>query len=112
MKSGGPMKLMMILTAFTLLLTALDGQARGDSIFGDADANPGGDGSAAAPYRTITEAIVQAREIRQRKPHSKINVHVAPGVYSEAFPIYLNISKLSLRGSTQLIEDDAGLPQD
>jgi len=104
--------MMMTLTAFTLLLTVFGGQAHGESIFVDAGANPGGDGSAAAPYRTITEAIAQAREIRQRKPHSKINVHVAPGIYSEAFPIYLNISKLSLRGSTQLIEDDAGLPQD
>ncbi|MBA3567761.1 MAG: hypothetical protein H0W28_00190 [Pyrinomonadaceae bacterium] len=110
--SIGPMNLMMILTAFTLVIAVFGGQARGDSIFVDAGANPGGDGSAAAPYQTITEAIAQAREIRQRKPHSKINVHVAPGVYSEAFPIYLNISKLSLRGSTKLIEDHAGLPQD
>lgn len=110
--SIGPMKLMMILTAFTFLLTVFGGQARGDSIFVDAGTNPGGDGSATAPYRTINEAIAQAREIRQRKPHSKINVHVSAGVYSEAFPIYLNISKLSLSGSTQLIEDHAGLPQD
>ncbi len=87
------------------------GQARGDSIFVNAAANPGGDGSAASPYQTISAAIAKAREIREIKPHSKINVHVAPGVYSEVFPIYLNISKLSLRGSTQLIEDDAGLPQ-
>jgi hypothetical protein len=111
-KREGSMKLMMILTAFTLLTTVFGGQARGDSIFVDAGANPGGNGSAAAPYQTITEAIAQAREIRQRNPHSKINVQVAAGVYSEAFPIYLNISKLSLRGSTHLIEDDAGLPQD
>src|SRR6266498_3014921 len=110
--SIGALRMMMTLTAFTLLLTVFGGQAHGESIFVDAGANPGGDGSAAAPYRTITDAIAQAREIRQRKLHSKINVHVAPGVYSEAFPIYLNISKLSLRGSTQLIEDDSGLPQD
>jgi hypothetical protein len=110
--SIGALKMMMTLTAFTLLLTAFGGQAQGDSIFVDAGANSGGDGTAVAPYRTITEAIAQAREIRQRKPHSKINVHVASGVYSEAFPIYLNISKLSLRGSTQLVDDDSGLPQD
>src|SRR4030095_4736244 len=106
-----PMKLM-ILIAFTLVLTAFTGQARGNSIFVNAAANSGGDGSAASPYQTISATIAQAREIREIKPHSKINVHVAPGVYNEAFPIYLNISKLSLRGSTQLIEDSAGLPQD
>lgn len=106
------MKPMMILIAFTLLLTAFGGQALGDSIFVNAAANPGGDGSASAPYQTITEGIAKAREIRETKPNSKINVHVAPGVYSEDFPIYLNVSTLSLRGGTQLIEDDAGLPRD
>jgi hypothetical protein len=104
-------KVIMISVVF-LLITGFGGQARGNSIFVDANANPGGNGSAAAPYRTITEAIERAREIRDRKPHSKISVQVAPGIYSEAFPIYLNISKLSLRGSTEMIEDEAGLPQD
>ena len=106
------MKVTMMITAFTIMLTAFGGQARGDSIFVNASANPGGDGTAVAPYQTITQAIARAREIREIKPYSKINVHVASGVYSDTFPIYLNISKLSLLGSTKLIQDDAGLPQD
>ena len=104
------MKPMILLIAFTLVFTALVGQARGDSIFVNAAANPRGDGSGASPYQTISAAIAKAREIRERKAHSKIVVHVAPGVYSEVFPIYLNVSNLELRGSTQIIDDDDGLP--
>ncbi len=80
------------------------------TIFVDAQAGLNGDGSAAAPYQTILQAIEQAREIRQEK-RTRILVRVAPGEYVEDFPIYLNVSNLELRGSTRLIEDEDGLPQ-
>jgi hypothetical protein len=80
------------------------------SIFVDIHADPGGDGTEAAPYQTITEAMERAREIRQDNRH-KIIVHVAPGEYVEGFPLYINISNIELRGSTRLIDDEHGMPK-
>ena len=82
---------------------------RGSTIFVDSHANSIGDGSADAPFQTITLALQRAREIRAERP-SRIIVRVAPGEYVEDYPIYLNISNLELRGSTRLREDDDGLP--
>jgi hypothetical protein len=75
------------------------------SIYVDVNAPPGGDGTRSAPVQTIAKALEQAREIRKNES-SRIVVHVAPGVYNENFPIYLNISNLALRGSTRFIDDD------
>lgn len=72
--------------------------------------SPGGDGSAGAPYQTIARAVQRAREIRAER-RSRIIVRVAPGWYVEDFPIYLDLSNFELRGSTRLIKDDDGLPQ-
>jgi hypothetical protein len=93
------------------------------TIFVQAGAPPGGDGSAQTPYRRITDAVVNARTIRQFA-NDRIIIHVAAGTYVgsydaaalgsnpdfEILPIILNVSKLALRGETSLIEDDGGLP--
>ncbi len=106
------MKPTTICAAFLLAITAFSGHAwarRG--IYVDASAAPNGDGTITAPFQTIAQAMERAREIRKNE-HSRIVVHVAPGVYNENFPIYVNVSNLELRGSTRLIddEDDRGLP--
>jgi len=88
------------------------GEGRGhrrSTVFVDSQAGPGGDGSRGAPYQTITRAVQGAREIRAER-RNRIIVRVAPGEYVEDFPIYLNMSNFELRGSTQLIEDEDGLP--
>jgi hypothetical protein len=80
------------------------------SIFVDVHASPGGDGTETAPYQTITEAMERARGIRQES-RDKIIVHVAPGTYIENVPLYIDISNIELHGSTRLIDDEHGLPQ-
>jgi len=81
------------------------------NVFVDAGANPDGDGTATAPYQTITRAFERARQIRATVPVTgKIHVHVAPGEYVESFPVYLNVSNVDLHGSTRLLEDENGLP--
>ena len=101
------MKPTTICAAFLLAITAFSGQgwAR-NRVYVDAGAAPNGDGTISAPFQTIAQAMEQAREIRRENEHSRIVVHVAPGVYNENFPIYVNVSNLALRGSTRLIEDD------
>src|SRR5688572_30291727 len=80
------------------------------AIFVDRQSPPGGDGSRRAPYPAIARALELAREIRARS-RAPIVVRVAPGEYEEEFPLYLDVSQLELRGSTQLIEDKDGLPR-
>jgi hypothetical protein len=93
--------------AFLLAITAFSGQAWArHGIYVDAGAAPNGDGTISAPFQTIAQAMERGREIRRENEHSRIVVHVAPGVYNENFPIYVNVSNLELRGSTRLREDD------
>ena len=106
-----------------LLLTAFQGRALARSIFVNAGAFPGGDGSAATPYNRITDAVIQARTIRHTSSE-RIIIHVALGTYVgsydaaalrnnpdlEILPIILNVSELALRGETILTEDDSGFP--
>src|ERR1041385_3942077 len=53
-------------------------------LYVDSNANSGGDGSPAQPYFRITDAVAQARHLRQSAmiPVSeRIIIHVAPGNY-------------------------------
>jgi hypothetical protein len=94
------------------------------------------DGSAQAPFRTITKALDRARELRfgsspDHLPNSKeiIVLRVSPGPYigsfdpavsnpsspsydpgKERLPLLLNIPRLVLRGSTVISDDENGLP--
>ena len=86
-----------------------------------------GDGSFAKPYQRITDAVVRARSDRETEaiPQEElIRIHVAPGTYVGTFfefvlegnpeyeilPIVLNVPRLALFGSTNLVLDDRGLP--
>jgi hypothetical protein len=80
-------------------------------IYVDVQALPGGDGSRSAPFQTIAEGLSRAREIRHSVPN-RIIILVAPGTYTENYPLYVNVSNLVLRGSTRLLLDDKRLPQD
>jgi hypothetical protein len=95
--------------AVFLLGSAVSPHAWARGIYVDSNASMGGTGSADAPFQTIAQAMEQARQIR-KTDFSKIVIRVAPGVYNENFPIYVNVSNISLRGSTHLIEDDDDLP--
>lgn len=111
------------LTLCVVVLFTLSGQASARSIFVNAAAGPGADGSANGPFRRITEAVEQARRLRQVS-NERIVVHVAPGTYTgsydaaslasnpdlEVLPIILNVPNLSLYGGTILNEDSLGLP--
>jgi hypothetical protein len=55
--------------------------------------------------------VIRAREIRNIV-RTRIIIFVAPGSYTEDYPLYVNVSNLELHGSTHLILDEQGLPQD
>jgi hypothetical protein len=80
-------------------------------IYVDVNALPDGDGTRRAPFQTITDGLTRAREIRH-SVRNRIIILVAPGTYTENYPLYVNVSNLELRGSTRLILDDKGLPED
>jgi hypothetical protein len=104
--------LIIMLMTVSLLAT---GAAQAESIFVDRSSPAGGDGSASAPYRTITEALELARTIRFGADGSlaskeRINVHVAAGTYvgsfspssdplTEKLPVLLNVPQLNLKGA-------------
>ena len=113
--------------AGAVLAPLFAGQTRAADLYADASASANGDGTAARPYWRITEAVARARWLRQTAaipPSERIVIHVAPGAYfgskenpvlnknprSEALPILLNISNLTLAGSTVLTSDAQGLP--
>ena len=113
-------------TRFLCLALALHsgGLAPAEDIYVAATANPNGDGSAASPYRRITDAVQRVRADRQSGLTERITVHVAPGTYTgsykaarvqrepalEVLPIILNVPNLTLSGATKLAIDDSGLP--
>jgi hypothetical protein len=92
----------------------------------NASTAPAEDGTAAAPYRTITRALERARAIRLAldAPPGAIVVHVAPSAtpYAGSFdpqltdpskerlPLVLNVPKLKLIGGTVLAMGADGLP--
>ena len=84
-----------IRAACLLALAAFSEHAWARGIYVDANAKINGTGTNAAPYQTIAQAMEQAREIR-KNDNSRIVIHVAPGVYNENFPIYVNVSNLAL----------------
>jgi hypothetical protein len=87
-----------------------------------------GDGSAAKPFRRITDAVAKARSDRASgaiAAGEEIRIHVAAGHYMGAYakggdahaepefemlPIILNVPHLRLLGATDLTPDGAGLP--
>jgi hypothetical protein len=116
---------------FFVLLTgigALSGAARADvNLYVSAGAAPGGNGSAAAPYRRITDAGAAARTLRTSPSENRgtaVVVWVAPGQYVgssdwatlarnpalEPLPIILDVPDLALAGATVLAPDAAGFP--
>jgi hypothetical protein len=108
------------------LIAASVRPAGATSIFVDKDSTAlTEDGSARAPYRTITKALERARKIRfgpQGNPDATIVVHVAPsptpyvGSFGSAdpskerLPLLLNVPKLKLKGGTRLVVGPDGLP--
>ena len=128
-----PRVLRVAVCAFLTMGTA--GQALAESIFVDQGFQSGSeDGSRNAPYRTITQALKEARRLRYgagdlAPSPRKIIVHVAAGTYvgsfnaavfdpatasydpsKEELPLLLNVSGIELRGATQLTDDAGGLP--
>ena len=106
-------------------LLAIVGVAHAESIFVDRSSLAGWeDGSASAPFKTITQALELARKIRFGAPaegivasKKTINLHVAAGTYvgsfapsadplMETLPVLLNVPRLYLRGGLQF--DKAG----
>jgi hypothetical protein len=122
-----------IITLFIALFVAVAGIAQ-DDIFVDASVpdpfppegtqNGAQNGSAAFPFKTITQALDLAREIRfgcpathvlPSSPHT-ITIHVAPGTYfgvfaashspsEETLPLVLNVPNLSLQGALRFNPD-------
>src|SRR5438034_1118530 len=115
-------RLLLIVALFTLSVT-LSIPASAKSLFVNAQAQPQGDGTAGTPFRRITDAVEEARKIRPASAE-KIVIHVAPGTYRgtfsatrlaanpdlETLPIILNVGRLTVLGSTELQDDDRGLP--
>jgi hypothetical protein len=78
------------------------------------------DGSELHPYRTITAAIAQARALRTEGCANPIKIRVAAGLYQGAYPvgsatletlpILIDVSNVTVAGSTVLATDARGLP--
>jgi hypothetical protein len=91
-------------------------------LFVDAAAPPGSNcGSAAAPCRRITDALVLARRARAADAHRPISLEIAAGTYVgtmgnnpagklEDLPLILNVPGLHVHGATRLPLDGAGRP--
>jgi hypothetical protein len=102
-------------------------QSPAAELYVDANAAAGGNGSAVAPYRRITDAVERARLVRQSvaiPASERIVIHIAAGNYvgtfnsnplenngsKEVLPIILNVSGLTLTGASVLDHDSRGLP--
>jgi len=118
-----------IIMLFSTLFVAVAGAAQED-IFVDSSTpdlfpqNGAQNGSAAFPFKTITQALELARQIRfgcpathvlPSSPHT-ITIHVAPGMHvgaftafhassRETFPIVLNVPNLKLQGALRVEAD-------
>jgi hypothetical protein len=71
----------------------------------DDDAAPGGDGSARLPFHDVRDAVAAAAAAS-----GPVIIKVRPGEYALAQPLIVERSFIELRGSTELVEDDDGLP--
>jgi hypothetical protein len=122
-----------LLVGVGLAFSACGEDREGDPILlsVSADADGMGDGVASTTFRTITRALVEARNIRfgtdgRRPSRRPIIITVSPGTYRvsrdaaaldadatlERGPILLNVDRLTLRGALRLQQDAAGLPTD
>jgi hypothetical protein len=128
-----------VLGSFIGFVLMFTGVAHAQSIFVDKNSTASyEDGSAPAPFRTITRGLDLARKIRLgsseeniKASPATINVHVAPSLTpyvgsfdpavfdpvspsydpsKERLPLLLNIPRLNLRGETRLVEGEDGLP--
>src|SRR6266566_8852281 len=99
--------------------------SRAEYLYVSAAASSAGDGSAASPYWSITDAVSRARDDRRNATipaGETIVIHVAPGAYMgsysppgsagqmELLPIVLNMPNVVLSGATFLALDARGLP--
>lgn len=64
----------------------------------DANASPGGNGTGAAPFQNLPEAVAEARA-RFLEGGSRLKIQTAPGVYVLTGPLLLDVPGLELRGS-------------
>jgi hypothetical protein len=71
----------------------------------DADAPAGGDGSARFPFHDLQDAVLAAAATS-----APVIIKVRPGEYALTQPLIVERSFMELRGSTELVEGDDGLP--
>lgn len=77
---------------------------RGDVLYVDAKASPGGDGSADRPYQTFNEAVSYANGLDR-----PVVIQMAAGRYEITDPVKIERS-MTIRGVNQLEFDADGLP--
>ena len=87
------------------LVSAVAGWSGSDEIFVDVNAAAGGNGTQAAPYDTIRQAVGDANA----RVEDSI-IHIAEGTYSESPNITITRDGVRLVGSTTLVLDGSGLP--
>jgi hypothetical protein len=104
-----------------------DARTRAKSLYVSTSGSLDGTGRVADPYRRITDAVARARAERAKgrtSPDAAIQIHVAPGTYVGSFrpaelashpeyevlPIILDVPRVALIGSTDLVRDERGLP--
>ena len=116
-----------ILKSLFYLAPGPSAQGNDENLYVSTQGSLSGDGSYASPYRRITDAVAHARADRAAlPPATAIRIHVAPGTYVGAYralalqnnpelevlPIILNVPKLMVFGSTELVLDALGLPDE
>jgi hypothetical protein len=106
------------------VIAALAGHAFGDTLLVVDPAHPsatdGGSCSPSVPCKRITDGLVRARAVRAGGDGDAIVINVAAGRYPgswsrvgpglEAFPLVMDIPKLTLQGATVLARDAGGRP--
>ncbi len=75
----------------------------------DTNASAGGDGTGAAPFQNVPEAVAAARA-RFLEGASKLRIHIAPGVYVLTGTLLIDVPGLELRGSNEMPLDADGWP--
>jgi len=91
-------------TASSSAFTATEVDPARTIIYVNIGAEPGGDGSFGLPYRNLRPALNKARETA-----GAVTIWVAPGHYVVSSTLVIN-RPLVLRGSSELVQDDEGLP--